>query len=312
MSPAEEWAVRTSSRSEAHDAWSQMVSATHLPWTVTEVTSRPVFSATVRRRHLADLGLVECTCSPNGGVRRKHEIAATDGEYLVLLMTLSGHEVVSQGGRTLQLSPGNVVVWDSELPAAFGVQDTLVKRSLLVPKAALAEVGARGALRTGAVLDVSAPAVLLLSRYLDSLSATLDALPPGAVAPARNAAIELLAAALQDGGIAPCSGPATRSAAETLIDRRLTDPALTPAVVASTLGISTRSLHRAFEDSGETVGSFIRGRRLARARDDLLAGHTVTQVARHWHFTDPSHFSRSFKRRFGINPSELTDRERAG
>jgi AraC family transcriptional activator of tynA and feaB len=299
--------VRTADRSEAHDAWSRVVSATHLPWTVTTVGSRPCFSAVVRRRRLSDLELVECTCSPNGGVRRKHEIAVTDGEFLIVLMTLSGHELVRQAGLTLRLSPGNVVAWDSELPAEFLVQDTLVKRSLLVPKAALAEVGARGALRAGAVLDVSAPAVLLLSRYLDSLSETLDTLPRGAVPAARNAAIELLAAALRnDSGTGPASGPATRTAAETLIDRRLAEPLLTPAAVASALGISTRSLHRAFEDSGETVAGFIRTRRLARARDDLLAGHTVSQVARRWNFTDPSHFSRSFKRCYGINPSDLT------
>jgi len=289
-----------------------MVSATHLPWTVTEVSTQPCFSAKVRRRRLADLSLVECTCGPNGGVRRKHELSATDGEYLIMLMTLSGHEVVTQGGRTLQLPPGSVVVWDSELPAAFLVQDTLVKRSLLVPKAALAEVGTRGELRTGAVLDVSAPAVLLLSRYLDGLSAALDTLPHGAVPAARNAAIELLGAALQNDRAAPSAGSATRCAAEALIDRRLADPALTPGAVARALGISTRSLYRAFEDSGETVAGFIRTRRLARARDDLLVGHTVSQVARFWHFTDPSHFSRSFKRHYGINPSDLTHSERTG
>jgi AraC family transcriptional regulator, positive regulator of tynA and feaB len=314
MSQADEWDVQTSSRSDAYDAWSRMLSATHLPWSVTELSLDPPsgFSASVRRRHLADLVLVECTCSPNAGVRRRHEIAATDGEYLIMLMTLSGHEMVSQGDNVAQLSPGSVVVWDSERPAEFMVQDTLVKRSLLVPKSALAEVGQRGALRTGAVLDISAPAVTLLSRYLDSLSSTLGALPLGALPAARNATIELLAAALQDirsGDL--CSGPATRSAAENFIDHRLSEQELTPAVVARALGVSTRSLHRAFEDSGESVSSFIRTRRLARARDDLLAGHTVNQVARRWNFTDASHFSRSFKRHFGMNPSDLITAERA-
>lgn len=308
MKPAEEWDIRTSSWSDAYDAWSRVLSATHLPWSVTELSPDPPsgFAASVRRRHFADLVLVECTCGPNGGVRGRHEITATDGEYLVMLMTLSGHETVSQGDCQAQLSPGSVVVWDSERPAEFHVQDTLVKRSLLVPKAALAEVGQRGALRTGAVLDISAPAVTLLSRYLDSLSSTLDALPLGALPAARNATIELLAAALQDIHSADlCSRPATRAAAENFIDRRLSEAALTPAVVARAIGVSTRSLHRAFEDSGESVSAFIRTRRLARARDDLLAGHTVSQVARRWNFTDPSHFSRSFKRHFGINPSDL-------
>jgi AraC family transcriptional activator of tynA and feaB len=315
MSPAERWDVRTSSASGAYDAWSRMLSATHLPWSVTELSPDPSsgFAASVRRRHLADLVLVECTCSPNGGVRRRQEIAATDGEYLVMLMTLSGHEMVSQGGQLAQLSPGSVVVWDSEQPAEFLVQDTLAKRSLLVPKCGGADFGQRGELRTGAVLDASAPAVTLLRGYLDSLSSTLDALPLGALPAARNATIELLAAALQDIHSADlCSGPATRSAAETLIDRRLSESALTPAVVARALGVSTRSLHRAFKDSGESVSGFIRTRRLARARDDLLTGYTVSQAARRWNFADSSHFSRSFKRHFGINPSDLAHTADAG
>jgi AraC family transcriptional regulator, positive regulator of tynA and feaB len=86
MNLADEWDVRTSSVPDAYDAWSRMLSATHLPWSVTELSLDPPagFSASARRRHLADLVLVECTCSPNAGVRRRHEIAATDGEYLVI------------------------------------------------------------------------------------------------------------------------------------------------------------------------------------------------------------------------------------
>jgi AraC-like DNA-binding protein len=83
-------------------------------------------------------------------------------------------------------------------------------------------------------------------------------------------------------------------------------------VVARALGVSIRSLHRAFEDSGESVSGFIRTRRLTRARDDLLAGHSVSQAARRWNFTDVSHFSRSFKRHFGLNPSDLAQTAAAG
>jgi hypothetical protein len=103
-----------------------------------------------------------------------------------MLMTLRGREVVRQGESQAALEPGSVVVWDSETPAEFLVREPLVKRSLLVPKAALAEVGARGELMTGSVLDATAPAVTLLSGYLDALSATIDQLPLGALPAARR------------------------------------------------------------------------------------------------------------------------------
>lgn len=307
MTQPPDWSFRTGSIAQAHDAWNRMLSTTHLPWSVTELIPDPQtgFGASVRRRHLADLILVDCTCDPSHGVRRGPQIGQTDGNYLVMLMTLQGSEIVSQGGRRAVLEPGSVVVWDSETPAEFVVREPLVKRSLLVPKTALAEVGARGELLTGSVLDATAPAVTLLRGYLEALSNTIDHLPLGALPAARNATIELLAAALQEPTRAPESAAATRTAAEQFIERNLRRHRLGATDVSRAIGVSVRSLYRAFEDSGDSVSSFIRIRRLARARDDLAAGMTVSQVARRWQYTDPSHFSRSFKRHFGFNPSDL-------
>lgn len=304
----DEWSFRSESTHEAREAWSRILSSTHLPWDMTELTptASGTFGASVRKRHLADLILVDCACDPCAGVRRSHEISQTEGEYLVMLMTLEGHELVSQHGRQARLQPGSVVVWDSQSPAEFLVQEPLVKRSLFVPKAALTEVGTRGELMTGTVLDAEAPAVMLLRSYLDGLSLTIDALPLGALPAARNATIELLAAALQEPGRAlPQPAELTRSAAESFIEKNLREGALSPAVVAAGIGVSIRSLHRSFEDSGETVAGFIRTRRLARARDDLASGIPVSQVARRWHYADSSHFSRTYKRRFGHSPSEV-------
>lgn len=304
---ADHWSFRTCCPDQAHDSWGRMLSATHLEWNLTSLADRgPAgFGAAVRRRRLGDLALVDCRCDPCAGVRRRSEIARTDGGFLVVLMTLRGSEVVAQGDGRSVLAPGSVVVWDSETPAEFLVRTPLVKRSLLVPKSALAEVGARGSLVTGSVLDADAPAVTLLARYLDALSDTLDGLPDAAVPAARNATIELLAAALQSPGRPADGALATRAAAEAYIERQLRDPSLSPSTVAAGVGVSLRSLHRSFQDTPDSVSGVIRRRRLVRARDDLLAGESVGQVARRWQFADPSHFSRVFKRQFGLSPRDL-------
>ena len=137
-------------------------------------------------------------------------------------------------------------------------------------------------------------------------TASVTGLPADQRRAMRAGTIELLAAALQEPVRAPQTTAATRTVAEAYIDRHLRQQRLSAAEVSRAVGVSIRSLHRAFEDSGESVASFIRLRRLSRARDDLLTGMTVGQVARRWHYTDPSHFSRSFKRHFGISPSDLT------
>jgi len=56
----EVWTVHAEGHSEAHDAWSRLLSSTHLPWNIGELlVDVQEFNATVRLRHLADLVLVE-------------------------------------------------------------------------------------------------------------------------------------------------------------------------------------------------------------------------------------------------------------
>ena len=71
-------------------SWQEILSATHLDWTV-RVDHQP-FEAWVRRWWIDDLALVDCQCSPCSGTRRRRQIAATDGEFVVVL--------VNRGGRS--------------------------------------------------------------------------------------------------------------------------------------------------------------------------------------------------------------------
>ncbi|MFC7657735.1 helix-turn-helix domain-containing protein [Pseudonocardia benzenivorans] len=68
-----------------------------------------------------------------------------------------------------------------------------------------------------------------------------------------------------------------------------------------------RTLHSAFEDSGESVAALVRRTRLARCREDLeepTAG-SVTEIAFRWGFSDATHFSHVFKREYGMSPRDV-------
>lgn len=301
----DDWSLAPPHPDDLHSRWERMLSDTHLPWRVDEITDSGTFQASVRRRYLADLVIVECECGPNTGHRGRYEIENTDDEYLVVLMTLSGSEVVCQGDRESQLHRGSMVAWDSTQPAKFRVNETLVKRSLFVPKSALGEYGARGELSHGIVLDSQSPSVQLLNGYLHSLSRTIDGLPLASIPATRNATIELLAATLNPESILGFGTDSTRVLAEQYIDRNLRDVNLTPHSVAQAIGVSVRSLHRSFGND-ETVSSLIRTRRLARARDELGRGDSIATIATRWRFSDASHFSRLFKAMYDITPSEFS------
>lgn len=308
---AEFWTTRGSDDVPSA-SWQRMLSATHLPWIVRVPDGS--FEAWVQRWWIDDLALVDCECGPCSGVRARGQLAATDGEYLAVLITRGGRESVEQDGAQAQLRPGDAVVWDSARPARFAVWEPLVKRSLFVPRAALDELGGVGTV--GAVrLDGDAPATRLLTAYLDALRPTLPLLGPAAVTAARNATLQLFVGALHgEDGIAGSEGarPALRAAMDRYIERHLRD-AVTAASVADAHGVSIRTVNRIFNAAGQTVGEVVRARRLAHARAELAAGEgSVAAIAHRWGFADSSHFSRSFKAHYGSSPTEYREAIRAG
>jgi AraC-like DNA-binding protein len=72
--------------------------------------------------------------------------------------------------------------------------------------------------------------------------------------------------------------------------------------------MSERTLHRLFSEPGPTVTELIRGYRLDRILADLrspaAARHSISQVAARWGVHDMPHFSRAFRARYGMTPSQ--------
>ncbi|WP_375490369.1 helix-turn-helix transcriptional regulator [uncultured Jatrophihabitans sp.] len=95
-----------------------------------------------------------------------------------------------------------------------------------------------------------------------------------------------------------------RRRTDDIIAEQSGDPDLTPAAIASQLGISLRQLYRAFSDS-ESPAARIRRSRLERAAE-ILAKRTgpgeVERVAIECGFVSAEYFSRAFRREFGLSP----------
>ena len=286
------------------DRWRAVVSDTHLPWS-THVTPGPAFAASVRRWWIDDLALVDVECAPTSGSRGRSQIAATDGEFVALLFIRAGHEVIRTNGDTVRLAPGDAVVWDSTRTARFDVPGRLSKRSLLIPRAALAEVSGGAWATPGAVLERGRPAIALLTGYLDTLAGILPGLDPAAVVAARNATLELVLGVLRPAASGGVRDLPLRAAMERFIEQHLTSMAITPDRIACEHGVSVRTVNRIFSTTGDTVGGVIRSRRLAHARDELTTGaEPISVIAHRWGFFDSSHFHRAFKASYGLSPRD--------
>lgn len=91
------------------------------------------------------------------------------------------------------------------------------------------------------------------------------------------------------------------------IAANLQDSSLGVETLATAFGVSRATLYRHFEQEGG-VARTIRNRRLDRCFFELAGAQPgrgqVSAIARRWHFTDPKHFNRLFRARFGLSPTE--------
>ena len=122
--------------------------------------------------------------------------------------------------------------------------------------------------------------------------------------------LELLAASLE----ASLTAPGRRVADEDLVRQAKTfllahieEPDLDLTTVADRLGVSLRTLCRAFAADGTTAIRWLWQQRLALAHRLLEEGRArnVGQVAMQCGFSDFSHFSRAFKKTYGVMPKSV-------
>ena len=111
-------------------------------------------------------------------------------------------------------------------------------------------------------------------------------------------------------------GPADDRAAATQAEAimaycqaRLGNADLNPRAVAAHFGISLRTLHLRFEETGISFGRWLLERRLQACHQALSdvahADRTISDIAFAFGFSDLSHFSKAFRARFGETPRDL-------
>ncbi|HET9105723.1 MAG TPA: AraC family transcriptional regulator [Steroidobacteraceae bacterium] len=244
-------------------------------------------------------------CADAQRVRRtRAKVARADPSFL-LMQLRAGRVEIRQAGHVIPLYPGDCIVLDGAQP--YEVECPEATRSCVLQ---LADEWLRG--------WISCPERLAPRRFagagwggaLCAAMASLDlescdrlALPRAEVA---DHIAGLLKLAL---GPAPQDSTGGRHLRERLMRTMrngLSDPALCPAMVAAAHGISVRTLHYAFAAAGTTFLAELMQARLQRARellaDPRLRHVPIIEVAARCGFTDPSHFARRFRRRFGLAP----------
>ena len=91
------------------------------------------------------------------------------------------------------------------------------------------------------------------------------------------------------------------------IDGHLEKP-ITVEKIADKFGMSYAAVRGQFRERyGESMGAYIRNRRLELAIAQLRKGKPVAEVMRRYHFETYSGFNKAFSRRFGMTPLEARE-----
>ncbi|WP_455922802.1 transcriptional regulator FeaR [Pseudomonas putida] len=262
-------------------------------------------------------GLEVATLRTNAGNIRRAGNApdTTDDGQCFLVSQRAGFSRISQGGISLELAPGDLVLMDSVGECQITPFGLIEHASLSLPRA---QVLQRLGHDTPAFGKISSTKMCgrMLHLLVDQLckdgeAAQHDGVQGDAL---QDAMLSLLGPGFEGGDEVVCvtgelSSGHLRSYVQKVIGESLGQSGLTPASLAQRLNISVRHLYRLFEEEGDSVCRYIQRARLQRSADDLanpyLRAESITSIAYKWGFTDSAHFSRSFKKQFEQSPKDF-------
>ncbi|MGY1744946.1 helix-turn-helix transcriptional regulator [Blastococcus sp. SYSU D00695] len=261
------------------------------------------FRGRLRRRMVQDIALIDVESDPFGSRWTTGTAAA---EHIgVSVKTRTFTERVVLGDNREFVSTTSMDVWDASILVEAEVLDPMAQTMLLVPKSAL-HMSPSCSLRRSAAVGADEPTLAVLRSLVLAVTANADRFDATSAAAARDAVVDLLLCVVRERRLPPGAavGDAMRVAVCRWVEENLPLGNLTAEQAAEHHGISVRSLHRLFTESGDSFRSLVRRRRVAGAGRDLLRTDDLVQtIAMRWGYYDASQFINEFKRAHGSSPA---------
>ncbi|CAN5294037.1 hypothetical protein BH10PSE12_BH10PSE12_22560 [soil metagenome] len=239
------------------------------------------------------------------------------GPYIGLVFVKEGYGLVHQDTHSFVVREGDVwIVRDCE-PVSLTVNEWCRTFVLLVPEERWERILRSPIPKNGAKFSGDTPLGAMVANFMASLSDNMDRLDDKAAEAAIEMALHIAGTAINaidTTAIHARCGHLLYDRILAYIDRQLDSMELSPESIARTHDISLRYLQMLFADNGWTVARWIRERRLLHCREELIHfadRKSLTEIAYAWGFSDSAHFSRSFRKRFGVPPKIWREQFRA-
>lgn len=294
---------------ERQTAWIDMLRRLKLPVADPAALAWMEGSVTIAKTALGcEFAVLRSSAQTFGGRNPDHN------SVLWLAALLEGEAVLESGGVTTTMGPGAIMVGASGVDSTLRITTDFRMLFLKLPQVA---IGPRLIIPFGqrvGVLGAASGLQQIFYGLLANVAETLELLSDDQFQPIEQSIIEFLVACLASDGRVESRGGAAGARASHLnrlcmrIETMLHDPELSLDKVASDNGVSSRYVQKLFTGADTTFSSYLKRRRLERCYADLVspihAQLAISEICFRWGFSDAAHFSRAFRDRFGISPSQ--------
>ncbi|CAB3767155.1 helix-turn-helix domain-containing protein [Paraburkholderia humisilvae] len=236
-------------------------------------------------------------------------------EHLYVQIVKSGTMSIEQAGQVMKFGPGDIAVVDPLTRYDESIRESARLSALYVPRSALRERGLRHRFPMVCRPDVNSCDVDAVRGFMLYLTSQAGNASDALLARFGDQCLDLMDALLDERTTSASSRSfaVTVLRAKQLIARSIGDPDLSVPSIAAELNMSARSLTRALQANGLAVMRYVWSVRLQHAAQ-LLAGapqDAIQEIAYRCGFVSPAHFSRVFKKRYGMTPRDYAASRKA-
>ena len=291
--------------------WRAVIRETYAPQSV-EPSAKCIFLGRIEGWHIGHLYISKFHSDPVTYRREPHHvIERRDDNYQVIIPKFSSM-CLHQNGKQVECIPGQFTIQSGTSP--FFIQHGKISSTVVkIPGEMLRDRINKPEDFCATMLSCDRSGGAMFIDYIDSLVQQAETLTSNIECSFSSNLVDLLAIMLESSGETMSQSESSCQSAHLqrifrYINTQLSDPSLSPGQIANHCGISLRYIHQLFEQTDWTVSGWILERRLQECYKMLTDANnpmrTIAELAYRWGFSDPAHFSRSFKSRFSMTPGD--------
>jgi AraC-like DNA-binding protein len=308
---AERWSTNTVPANQRFDYYFDAVSKAVTPLVVHSVAEHD-FIVEIEATDVSGISVMRHSGVGHHAARGKREIGLSAENSFHLLLDQASPWLISHRGAT-HLRPRDAVLYDSRYDMHLHCAPSYDMVHLKFSEQFLRQWVPKPAALAGRRIPFDAGWGAALSSFTSQLTPAFVMQSPLPLSMIADHLGSLLALTAQEAGIAidiptrPNQGLGDR-----ILDRiraQCTDAEVTASVIAASLGISVRTLHRGLLALNQTFGAALLRARVEVALRMLKARNfsrvTSAEIGRRAGFSDASHFTRVLRRHTGMTPQQV-------